>query len=77
MTDTSSPYLTERQLAERYGIMAGTVANWRRISRKGKRIGPPWYEMPRLAIPAGEPRIRYRLADVLAFEEANNITPLN
>jgi hypothetical protein len=33
--------------------------------------------MPRLAIPAGEPRIRYRLADVLAFEEANNITPLN
>jgi hypothetical protein len=33
--------------------------------------------LPRLATPAGTPRVQYPLADVLAFEESNSITPIN
>lgn len=54
--------LTAVQLAARWGINAGTLANWR-CYKKGPvhvRIGNA---------------IRYRLTDVFAYEKANEITP--
>jgi hypothetical protein len=75
MQDVNS-YLTTEQLAARYGMSPVSVKRWRVNTRKGKTQGPLWYEVPRLAYAHGQPRIRYRLADVLAFEEANSITPI-
>lgn len=66
------PNLTTEQLAERWGMKPSRI--------KGKRargIGPEYVTLPRVGLPAGTPRVRYPLAHVLAFEEANNITPLN
>jgi hypothetical protein len=36
-----------------------------------------YYTIPRISAPSGTSRVRYPLAQVLAFEEANSITPLN
>jgi len=69
MTD---PYLTTDQLARRWGVKPATI--------KGQRArgnGPPYYAPPRIGFPSRTPRVRYPLAQVLAFEEANNITPIN
>jgi transposase-like protein len=77
MTLDVNAYLTTEQLAARYGISPTSVKRWRTSTRKGKEQGPSWYEVSRLANAFGQPRIRYRLADVLAFEEANTITPIN
>jgi len=66
------PNLTTEQLAKRWGTKPSRI--------KGKRargIGPEYVTLPRIGLPAGTPRVRYPLAHVLAFEEANNITPLN
>ena len=68
----TEPYLTTEQLAKRWGTKPSRI--------KGKRargIGPEYVTLPRIGLPAGTPRVRYPLAHVLAFEEANNITPLN
>ena len=68
----TEPYLTTEQLAKRWGTKPSRI--------KGKRergIGPEYVTLPRIGLPAGMPRVRYPLAHVLAFEEANNITPLN
>lgn len=68
----TEPYLTTDQLARRWGLAPGTIK-----SQRSRGVGPPHYLVPRIALPSGEKRVRYPLASVLAFEEANGITPLN
>jgi hypothetical protein len=68
----TEPYLTTEQLAARWGLKPAAIKN-----QRARGIGVKYITMPRIALPAGTPRIRYPLAEVLAFEEANNITPLN
>ena len=51
--------LTEIELAKRWGISPRTLQLWR---REGK--GPPF-------ITIGHHTIRYRMEDVLAYEQAN------
>jgi hypothetical protein len=67
----TEPYLTTEQLAARWGISPATL--------KGQRTrgtGPDYYTLPRLSLASGTPRVRYPLAQVLAFEEAHSITPV-
>jgi hypothetical protein len=45
-------------------------------NQRTRGIGPKYYTIPRIGFPAGTPRVRYPLSQILAFEEANNITPL-
>lgn len=68
----SGPFLTEKQLAERWGKHADTVRRWRR-----EGFGPPFYKQ--VAVSGGPrlPLVRYYLADVLAYEETHGIIPLN
>lgn len=68
----TEPYLTTDQLAARWGISPATIK-----SQRARGVGPVYYTTPRIALPSGTPRVRYPLAQVLAFEQANNITPLN
>ena len=68
----TEPYLTTEQLAERWGMKPSAIKN-----QRARGIGPEYVTLPRIGLPAGMPRVRYPLAHVLAFEEANNITPLN
>ena len=63
--------LTTEQLAERWGLSSATIKHWR-----FRDVGPPYITMPRLGTPYGTPRVRYQLHQVLAFEEANHITPI-
>ena len=68
----TEPYLTTDQLASRWGVSPATI--------KGQRArgnGPQYYRAPLIALPRGTPRVRYPLSQVLAFEQANNITPIN
>ena len=67
----TEPYLTTEQLAARWGLQPSAVK-----SQRARGAGPPYVTLPRLATPAGTPRVRYPLAQLLAFEEANHITPL-
>ena len=67
----TEPYLTTEQLAARWGISPATL--------KGQRTrgtGPGYYTLSRLSLAQGTPRVRYPLAQVLAFEEAHGITPV-
>jgi hypothetical protein len=64
-------YLSTEQLAARWGLRPSAVKN-----QRARGIGPPYITLPQLATPLGTPRVQYPLAQVLAFEEANNITPL-
>jgi hypothetical protein len=68
----TEPNLTTEQLAKRWGVKPGAIKHQRE-----RGIGPEYVTLPRIGLPAGTPRVRYPLANVLAFEEANNITPLN
>ena len=68
----TEPNLTTEQLAERWGTKPSAIKYQRALG-----IGPEYVTLPRVGLPAGTPRVRYPLANVLAFEEANNITPLN
>lgn len=68
----TEPFLSTEQLAERWGMKPAAVKN-----QRARGIGPHYETLSRIALPAGQPRVRYPLAAVLAFEEANNITPLN
>ena len=63
--------LTTEQLAQRWGLSPATIKHWR-----SRDVGPPYITMPRLGTPYGTPRVRYSLHQVLAFEEANHITPI-
>jgi hypothetical protein len=65
-------FLTTEQLAVRWGLKPSTIK-----AQRLRKQGPPHYTVPRFGLPLGESRVRYALADVLAFEEANSITPLN
>ena len=72
MYDDNVPYLTTEQLADRYSLTPATIKGWR---FRGK--GPKSYQVPRFGLESGAARTRYKLADVLAWEESNNITPIN
>lgn len=72
MHDDTQAFLTTNQLAYRYGLKAKTIKNWRY-----EKTGPSYYEVPKLGAPFAAERIRYKLADILAWEQANNITPIN
>ena len=67
----TEPYLTTDQLAARWGVKPATIKNYR-----ARGTGPQYYTADRFALPIGVPRVRYPISQVLAFEEANNITPL-
>jgi hypothetical protein len=69
MTETG---LTPPQLADRWGLSQHTLRGWRL-----RGIGPPWVTRPRLGTPYGQSRVLYPLPGVLAFEEAQGITPIN
>lgn len=69
---TSGPFLTEKQLAERWGKHADTVRRWRR-----EGFGPPFYKQAAVSGGPRLPLVRYYLADVLAYEETHGIIPLN
>lgn len=67
----TEPFFTTEQLAARWGLKPSTIKNYR-----ARGIGPPYITLPRVATPIGMPRVRYPLHQILAFEEANHITPL-
>ena len=71
-TDDTSPYLTTDDLAVRYDLKPTTIKSWR---LKGK--GPAFYKVGPLGISTHAAMIRYKLADVLAWEQTNNITPIH
>ncbi len=68
----TEPYLTTEQLASRWGVSPATIK-----SQRARGVGPSYVTLPRLATPAGTPRVRYPLAQLLAFEESNSIVPIN
>ena len=53
------PSLTEEEAARIVGVAVKTMRNWR-----SKGIGPPW-------IAVGRKLVRYRPADLRAYQEAN------
>lgn len=68
----TEPFLTTEQLAQRWGISPSTLK-----SQRSRGTGPAYYTASRQCLPAGTPRVRYPLAQVLAFEETHSITPIN
>jgi len=66
------PYLTTEQLAARWGLRPATIKH-----QRARGVGPEYITLSRIAVPAGTARVRYPLVQILAFEAANNITPLN
>ena len=64
--------LTTEQLAHRWGLSPLTIKH-----QRSRGVGPPYITLPRLGTPFGVPRVRYPLHQLLAFEEANHITPIN
>lgn len=71
-SDDINTYLTTEDLAVRYDLKPDTIKRWR---FRGQ--GPTFYRVGPLGIPKPEPLVRYKLADVLAWELSNNITPIN
>jgi len=57
-----SEYLTERELAERYGLRSDTIKRWR---KNGK--GPAYHVI------GGS--VRYRKSDIEAYERARRTEP--
>lgn len=72
MHDDTQAYLTTKQLAERYDLSPATIKGWRI-----RKQGPTWYQVPRIGLSSTAARTRYRLADVLAWEQSQGITPTN
>ena len=70
------PFLSTKDLAERYGITQRTIKKWRTSTRRGKAEGPEWDSVPRQATALGSALIRYPLPQVLAWEETNSIIPI-
>ena len=70
-------YLTTKDLAYRYGLKPATIKSWRDKTKAGNKTGPPWYTLPKTHLAIGQPRVRYELHHVLAWEEAHNITPIH
>jgi len=71
MTVAGSQFFTTDQLARRYGKHPDSIRRWRY-----KGIGPEFYRLEGFHAIYGEPTIRYDLHKVLAWEEANNVTPI-
>ena len=69
-------YLTQKELAHRYGIKVATVRKWRERTRRGDPFGPPWIDSTTIFQPYAI-RIKYRLADVLAWEVSQGVTSIN
>jgi hypothetical protein len=67
----TEPSLSTEQLAARWGLKPASIRH-----QRVRGVGPPYETLPRFGTPSGIPRVRYPLAQVLAFEEANNITPI-
>jgi len=74
MTEAQSlgPSLSDKQLAERWKVTLRTLRKWRAAG-----TGPPWVKIQRPPGPVLQGRIRYPLADLLAYELTHEITPLN
>ena len=70
-------YLTTKDLAYRYGLKPATIKSWRDKTKAGNKTGPTWYTLPKTHLAIGQPRVRYELHHVLAWEEAHNITPIH
>ena len=70
-------YLTTKDLAFRYGLTPSTIKSWRDKTKAGNKTGPTWYTLPKTHLAIGQPRVRYELHHVLAWEEAHNITPIH
>ena len=70
-------YLTTKDLAYRYGLKPATIKSWRDKTKAGNKTGPTWYTLPKTHLALGQPRVRYELHHVLAWEEAHNITPIH
>ena len=70
--DDTNTYLTTEDLAVRYDLKPSTIKRWR-----SKGEGPTFYTVQRLGLRPGASLIRYKLADVLAWEQSNNIIPIN
>ena len=71
MTVAGSQYFSTDQLAKRYGMHPDSIRRWRY-----KGIGPEFYKLEGFAAIYGEVKGRYDLHKVLAWEEANGITPI-
>jgi predicted DNA-binding transcriptional regulator AlpA len=56
-------YLSQRELAARWGISPRTLENWR-----WRNKGPTYIKL-------GRRRVRYRLTDIQAFERDHRIAP--
>ena len=69
-------YLTQKELAHRYGIKVGAVKQWRARTRRGDPFGPPWIDDKTIFHPTAI-RIKYRLADILAWEVSQGVTSIN
>ena len=72
MHDDTQAYFTTEQLAVRYCLAPDTIKGWRKRNQ-----GPAWYQVPRFGLSPTAARTRYRLADVLAWEQSQGITPTN
>ena len=70
-------YLTAKQLQKRYAVSSHTLVLWRKKTRKGEATGPPFEDIGPTPLNPYAPRIRYRLDDVIKWEQQNNIQPRN
>ncbi len=66
--DLPSSHLDENQLAARLGVKLSTVKGWRT-----RGFGPPWLKYTR----SHRGAVRYRLADVIRWEEEQRHVPPN
>ena len=72
---TSKPPLPHQQAAWNFAWDLLSIEEQQEFLSKF-RSAPPYETAERLASPLGAPRVRYLLAQILAFEAAHNITPL-
>jgi hypothetical protein len=70
--DDVNTYLTTEDLSVRYDLKPDTIKRWR-----ARGQGPNYYKVGPIGLAPKAPSIRYKLADVLAWEQTNNITPIN
>ena len=70
MTDSTT--LSTTELAARWGLKPSALRDHRR-----RGTGPEFVRLERAFLPRSSPYVLYRLTDILAFESAHNITPLN
>jgi hypothetical protein len=70
MTDPTS--LSTDELAARWGLKPSALRHHR-----SKGTGPVYQRLDRNFLPLGSPYVIYFLEDILAFESAHSITPLN